>query len=255
LFCLLTNESQTLLYSVSSNILNYQHNQTSKISIIVPTINEGKNIEAAITSAQSGKDIEVIVVDGGSQDNTVEITESLGIKFIFSSPGRACQMNLGALLATGNILLFLHADTILPLQFDDMVRDALEEPGVVAGAFNLSIDSSQWGLRFVEWGVRIRSHFFNLPYGDQAIFIKREVFEQVGGFPELPIMEDFEMMRRLQRIGGIMIVQGAVLTSARRWLQKGVFRTTLINQFAIIAYFIGVSPTRIRYWYRGKNNS
>jgi rSAM/selenodomain-associated transferase 2 len=235
--------------------MNYQYNKTGKISIIVPTLNEEKDIKVAITSTESGKDIEVIVVDGGSQDNTVDITQRLGIKFVFSSPGRACQMNVGALLATGNILLFLHADTILPLQFDDMVRDALEEPGVVAGAFNLRIDSSQLGLRLVEWGVRIRSHFFNLPYGDQAIFIKREVFEQVGGFPELPIMEDFEMMRRLQRIGRITIVQGAVLTSARRWLQKGVFKTTLINQIAIIAYFIGVSPTLIRYWYRGKNNS
>lgn len=235
--------------------MNYQYNKTGKISIIVPTLNEEKNIKVAITSTESGKDVEVIVVDGGSQDSIVEITQGLGIKVVFSSPGRACQMNVGALLATGNILLFLHADTTLPLQFDDMVRDALEQPGVVAGAFNLRIDASQWSLRLVEWGVRIRSHFFNLPYGDQAIFIKREVFEQVGGFPELPIMEDFEMMRRLQRIGRITIVQGVVLTSARRWLQKGVFKTTLINQIAIIAYFIGVSPTRIRYWYRGKNNS
>ncbi|PAX45799.1 TIGR04283 family arsenosugar biosynthesis glycosyltransferase [Brunnivagina elsteri] len=235
--------------------MNYQYNQTGKISIIVPTLNEEKNIEVAITSTEFAKDIEVIVVDGGSQDDTVGITQGLGIKVICSNPGRACQMNVGALLATGNILLFLHADTTLPLQFDDMVRDALEKPGVVAGAFNLRIDASGWSLRLVEWGVRIRSHFFHLPYGDQAIFIKREVFEQVGGFPEIPIMEDFEMMRRLQRIGSIAIVQTAVLTSARRWLQKGVFKTTLINQIAIIAYFLGVSPTQIRYWYRGKNNT
>jgi rSAM/selenodomain-associated transferase 2 len=235
--------------------MSYRYNEIPKISIIVPTLNEAKNIEVAINSTQSVKDIEIIVVDGGSKDNTVQIIQDLGIKVLFSTPCRACQMNVGALFATNEILLFLHGDTALPLQFDVMVRDALQQPGIVAGAFSLRIDSSQWSLRLVEWGVSIRSHFFHLPYGDQAIFIKREVFEQVGGFPELPIMEDFEMMQRLQRIGRIAIVPTAVLTSARRWLQKGVFKTTLINQIAIIAYCIGVSPTRIRYWYRGKNKN
>ncbi|MEA5574268.1 TIGR04283 family arsenosugar biosynthesis glycosyltransferase [Calothrix sp. UHCC 0171] len=235
--------------------MNYEHNTSDQISIIIPTLNESTNIEVAAASIQSAKNIEIIVVDGGSQDNTIEIVQKLGIKFIHSLPGRASQMNAGALLATGNILLFLHADTQLPPKFDTVVREALKSPGVVAGAFNLKINASPWSLRLVEWGVKVRSHLFHLPYGDQAIFIKQEVFEQVGGFPELPIMEDFEMMRRLQRMGRIQIVPTAVVTSARRWLKKGVFKTTLINQMAIIAYFLGVSPTRIRYWYRGKNNT
>ncbi|NJL64452.1 MAG: glycosyltransferase family 2 protein [Methylacidiphilales bacterium] len=235
--------------------MNYQHNETSRISIIVPTLNEAENIKASITSTQSGKDIEVIVVDGGSQDNTVLITQELGIKTIFSSPGRAYQMNAGALSASGDILLFLHADTILPLLFDDMIRDALQQTGVIAGAFNLTINASRWSLRLVEWGVMIRSHLFQLPYGDQAIFLNRKVFEQVGGFSELPIMEDFDIIQRLRRIGRIAIVPTAVLTSPRRWLQQGVLTTTLVNQIAIIAYFVGVSPARIRDWYCGKKKT
>ncbi|MFN6567105.1 TIGR04283 family arsenosugar biosynthesis glycosyltransferase [Dendronalium sp. ChiSLP03b] len=227
------------------------HNiDAAKISIIIPTLNEAGNIKQAITTTQASTNIEVIVVDGGSQDDTVAIAQSLGVKVISSSPGRASQMNAGAVAAGGEILLFLHADTHLPTGFDDMVRTALQKLGTVAGAFALRIDASLLSLRWVEWGVNWRSHFWQMPYGDQAIFLTKEVFQQIGGFPELPIMEDFELMRRLKRIGQIVILPVPVVTSARRWLQKGVFKTTLINQIVIIAYLLGVSPEQIRSWYR-----
>ena len=221
-----------------------------RISIIIPTLNEAENIKEAIATTQLNTNIEVIVVDGGSDDVTVAIAQCLGVKVISSSSGRALQMNRGAVAATGEILLFLHADTCLPTGFDDMVRTALQQPGTVAGAFKLRIDASLLSLRWVEWGINVRSHFYQMPYGDQAIFLTKAVFHQIGGFPELPIMEDFELMRRLKRIGRIIIIPTPVVTSARRWLQKGVFKTTLLNQIVIIAYLLGVSPERICRWYR-----
>ncbi|MEH2064394.1 MAG: TIGR04283 family arsenosugar biosynthesis glycosyltransferase [Nostoc sp.] len=223
---------------------------SSRISIIIPAINEAVNIKEANATTQPSTNIEVIVVDGGSKDHTPKIAQSLGIKVISSSPGRAVQMNAGALAASGDILLFLHADTRLPTGFDEMIRTALQQPGTVAGAFNLRIDASLLSLRWVEWGVNLRSHFYQMPYGDQAIFVTKEVFEQIGSFPQLPIMEDFEFIRRLKRLGRIVIIPTPVVTSARRWLQKGVFKTTLLNQIVIIAYLLGVSPERIRSWYR-----
>jgi rSAM/selenodomain-associated transferase 2 len=222
----------------------------AKISIIIPAINEAGNIKKAIATTQGSINIEVIVVDGGSSDDTVAIAQSLNVKVISSSPGRAMQMNAGAVAASGEILLFLHADTLLPAGFDEMICTALQQPGTVAGAFKLRIDAPLLSLRCVEWGVNVRSHFYQMPYGDQAIFSQKAVFQQIGGFPELPIMEDFELMRRLKRIGRIVIILTPVVTSARRWLQKGVFKTTLLNQIVIIAYLLGVSPERICRWYR-----
>ncbi|AVH72272.1 TIGR04283 family arsenosugar biosynthesis glycosyltransferase [Nostoc sp. 'Lobaria pulmonaria (5183) cyanobiont'] len=221
-----------------------------KISIIIPVINEAGNIKEAIATTQQSINIEVIVVDGSSKDDTVKIAQSLGVKVISSPPGRAVQMNAGAVAASSEILLFLHADSRLPTGFDEMIRTALQQPGIVAGAFKLRIDASLLSLRWVEWGVNVRSHFYQMPYGDQAIFLTKQVFHQIGSFPELPIMEDFELMRRLKRTGRIVIIPTPVVTSARRWLQKGVLKTTLLNQIVIIAYLLGISPERIRRWYR-----
>jgi len=226
--------------------------ENAKISIIIPVINEAANIKSTLAATQPSQNVEIIVVDGGSSDGTVEIVGNSGfaVKVIMANPGRAVQMNTGALAATGNILLFLHADTRLPSGFDTMIRQAVEISGIVAGAFTLKIDAELASLRLVEKGVRLRSHFWQMPYGDQGIFLKREIFQAVGGFPELPIMEDFEFIRNLKRQGRIVTLPAPVITSARRWLKKGVWQTTFINQVVIIAYFIGVSPERIRSWYR-----
>ncbi|WP_414622398.1 TIGR04283 family arsenosugar biosynthesis glycosyltransferase [Calothrix sp. CCY 0018] len=225
---------------------------TAKISIIIPTLNESKNIQATLSSTQISTNVEVIVVDGGSKDNTVDIVESLGVKVITGYQNRARQMNAGAKNATGDILLFLHADTVLPADFDAMIRTAMQQPLTVAGAFALRINATQPGLRLIEWGVKLRSKWFNMPYGDQAIFMTKDKFNDIGGFPELPIMEDFELIRNLKSLGKITFIPVPVITSPRRWLKKGILQTTLINQIVIIAYFLGVSPQRIRSWYRGE---
>jgi rSAM/selenodomain-associated transferase 2 len=224
----------------------------AKISIIIPVLNEAENIRQAIAYTQPSTNIEVIVVDGGSQDDTHKIASDLNVTIISSLPGRAAQMNKGATLAKGDILLFLHADTRLPTGFDVMIRTALQPTGTVAGAFALGIDAKVASLRLVEWGVNMRSHFWQMPYGDQAIFLTKETFNKIGNFPELPFMEDFEIMRRLKRIGRITIIPVPVITSARRWLQKGIWKTTLINQIIIIAYLLGVPPQQLIRWYRQK---
>ncbi|MEA5619648.1 TIGR04283 family arsenosugar biosynthesis glycosyltransferase [Cronbergia sp. UHCC 0137] len=229
-----------------------QNLDTARISIIIPTLNEAENIKSAIASTQPSTNIEIIVVDGGSTDGTVEIVQALGVKLILSPPGRAVQMNTGALAASGEILLFLHADTRLPGGFDVLIRTELAQPQVVAGAFTLRIDAPNWGLRLVEWGVKWRSLFWQMPYGDQAIFLTRSIFQQIGNFPQMPIMEDFELITRLKKLGNITLVKAVINTSPRRWLKKGIVKTTLINQIVIIAYLFGISPKRIHQWYRQK---
>ncbi len=226
-----------------------------KISIIIPVLNEAATIAQVISTARNAKNVEIIVVDGGSSDGTFEIAKYEADRVISTTPGRATQMNAGAIASTGDILLFLHADTHLPHGYDTGARQALANQSIVAGAFELKIDSPLLSLRLVETGVNWRSHLLQMPYGDQAIFLKTVTFNQIGGFPNLPVMEDFEFVRRLKKQGHIEIVSMPVLTSARRWQQVGVLKTTVINQIVIIAYFLGVSPDRLGEWYRGKKKN
>lgn len=227
--------------------------ETARISIIIPVLNEAADtIRSTLASVQNVENVEVIVVDGGSQNETVALVQFWGVKVLSSTAGRACQMNAGATAATGDILLFLHADTSLPAGFEKLVPLTLAQPGTVAGAFELKIDSPMRSLRLVEKMVNWRSRFFSLPYGDQAIFLKASVFHDIRGFPNLPIMEDFELMCRLKRLGEIAIVPTPVLTSARRWQKLGVLKTTLINQIVILGYFLGVPPSQLVKFYRPK---
>ncbi|WP_408999953.1 TIGR04283 family arsenosugar biosynthesis glycosyltransferase [Tychonema sp. BBK16] len=226
-----------------------------KISMIIPVLNEANTIAQVISTARNAENVEIIVADGSSSDGTVEIAKSLSDRVICTTPGRATQMNAGAAASTGDILLFLHADTHLPHGYDTRVRQALGNPSIVAGAFELKIDAPLLSLRLVEIGVNCRSHLLQMPYGDQAIFLKTSTFNQIGGYPNLPVMEDFEFVRRLKKQGRIQILPQAVLTSARRWQQVGVLKTTVINQIVIIAYFLGVSPDRLGEWYRGKKKN
>ncbi len=226
------------------------HSSSLKISVIIPALNEAHSLPYTLTAVRTAGNVEVIVVDGGSHDGTVAMAKSFQAKVIATPPGRARQMNRGAAAATGDILLFLHADTRLPQQWGHWVRQILAQPGVVLGAFELKIDSKGLGLRLVEWGVGIRSRRFAMPYGDQTLFLSAKTFHELGGFPEMPIMEDFELVRQLRQRGRVEIAPVAVQTSNRRWQKLGVWRTTLINQLVIAGYFLGVSPQQLVCWYR-----
>lgn len=225
--------------------------KTSSISVIIPTLNEAANLVATLAPLRGVPGVEVIVADGGSTDATVALAEAAGARVVVVPPGRARQQNGGAVLAGGEILLFLHADTSLPEGFAEAVRTCLAQPGVVAGAFRLGIAGEGWGLRMIERMANWRSRQWQMPYGDQAMFMRQESFAAVGTFPEQEIMEDFELVRRLRKIGRIELLELAVQTSARRWQRLGVLRTTLINQLVILGYFFGVAPARLAGWYRG----
>ncbi|MBW4468595.1 MAG: TIGR04283 family arsenosugar biosynthesis glycosyltransferase [Pegethrix bostrychoides GSE-TBD4-15B] len=222
------------------------------ISVIIPVLNEANGIERVIQALQTQTlqtSLEVIVVDGGSCDETVALASALGVQVILAEQGRAAQMNAGAKVAAAEILLFLHADSILPPQFVASVQQVLAQPNTIAGAFELRIAAPEPSLRWIERGVNWRSRWLQLPYGDQAIFLKAKTFRQLGGFAQLPIMEDFELVRRLQKLGKIAIAPCAVTTSARRWQKLGMVKTTAINQLVILAYFLGVPPAHLARWY------
>ena len=221
----------------------------NRISIIIPAINEANTIAKTIESIGPGDKKEIILVDGGSIDNTVSIAKSLGARVITSSPPRARQMNRGAEHATADVLIFLHADTRLPEKFEDVIFNSFKLPKMVAGAFELRMDSPAPGLRLIERLANWRSRYLKMPYGDQAIFLSSKLFQDLGGFLDIPIMEDFELIRRLQKKGTIIILPLPVFTSARRWQNFGILKTTLINQLVIAAYVLGIAPEKIVRWY------
>ncbi len=226
--------------------------KTSNISIIIPTRNEADSIGRLLPELLAVPGVELLVVDGGSTDNTVDIAKSLGAQVLSSPPGRAEQMNAGAEAAHGSILLFLHCDTKLAPGFVEQVEAALNQPEISAGAFQLSIDGKGFGLRVIEWLVDFRSKILQMPYGDQGIFVTTDIFFSVGTFPRQPIMEDFELMRRLRGRGKIKILPLHATTSARRWKKLGIMRTTVINQAIILGYLLGVNPEKLAGWYRGR---
>jgi rSAM/selenodomain-associated transferase 2/rSAM/selenodomain-associated transferase 1 len=220
------------------------------LSVIIPALNEEAAIARAVDSATAAESAEVIVVDGGSRDRTVAVARSRGAAVIVSPPGRARQMNAGAARARGDLCLFLHADSVLPAGYDRLVAEVFDRPGTVAGAFRLEIEDGHPAFRGIEALVHWRSTSGQLPYGDQAIFLRTSVFREIGGYPEVGIMEDVELIRRLRARGCIRIVPASVRTSARRWLQHGIFRTTLLNQCCLVAYWLGVPTSRIATWRR-----
>lgn len=228
--------------------------KTLSISIIIPTLNEEEYLGATLAGLVNEPGIEVLVVDGGSTDRTTKVAERYLGRVLRAPCGRARQMNTGAAQANGDILLFLHADTRLPAGFADYIRTALAKKGVAAGAFRLAIDGPGIGRRLIEKMANLRSRWLGLPYGDQGIFLRKTLFQQLGGFPDQPIMEDFELARRLAKQGKIVIQPVAVHTAARRWQRVGLLKTTLINQAIVIAYLNGVSPDVLAGWYRRRRN-
>lgn len=220
---------------------------TFRLSVIIPTLNEEDYVGGTIDHIRSQAH-EVIVVDGGSADRTREAASRHGAQVILAPRGRGRQQNTGAAAANGNTLLFLHADTRLPPNFSELIRSALGRPGVSAGAFRLTIDSSARGLRLVERMAALRCRLLQLPYGDQGLFVTAEQFRRAGGFPDSAVMEDYELVRRLKRLGRIVVLDEPAATSARRWLKLGVWRATWTNQVCLAAYRVGIPSDRIARW-------
>lgn len=219
------------------------------ISVIIPTLNEAIHLPRTLAALAGAVEVEVIVVDGGSRDDSLALALAAGATTLVTGGGRGAQMNQGAAQARGELLLFLHGDTLVSPGFEYWIRHCLGQPGVVAGAFDLAIDGPGWGLRWVEWGVKQRSRWLQLPYGDQGLFLRADRFRCLGGFPALPIMEDVALVQQLRQRGRIARVPLSVLTSARRWQRLGVIRTTLINQIMVLGYSLGIPPSRLARWY------
>jgi len=231
------------------------HETSGLISAVIPALNEAENIDDTLRSVASGTNVESVVVDGGSRDGTRELARRCGARVIETSPGRAHQMNCGAATAQGDILLFLHADTLLPGAYDGCVRRILSEGGVAAGAFRFRLSRSSPILQFIERTTNFRAQRLEVPYGDQGLFLTRQTFEEVGKFPEWPIMEDVEIIKRLRALGRIAIANAPAVTSARRWEELGDLYTSLFNQVMLLGHFLGVSPQRLARWYRGEDAS
>ncbi len=220
------------------------------LSVIIPVINEEKNLIKILANLEKHPLIEFIFVDGGSQDNTVKLIKKANFKVILSPIlRRSYQMNLGAENAQGKILLFLHGDTLLPQNYDQIINETINQKDFILGAFALNIDSKKSIFRLLEIMVNARSNYLSLPYGDQGIFIKKEVFEQLGKYKDIPLMEDFELVKKAQKQGKIYIAKSAVTTSSRRWDKLGIIKTTLINQLVILGYYLKISPQKLAIFY------
>ncbi len=220
-----------------------------RISVVIPTLDEAARLPETLARL-SGRGMEIIVADGGSRDATVELARLNGALLVTVPSGRGAQLREGARRATGDVLLFLHADTFLPDDFDALVEKALARPGASFGAFRLDMRPISPALRLIRLGANARTRIFSLPYGDQAIFVTRSAYEKAGGFAPIPLMEDVDLALRLRKTGRFVLAGGAAATSARRWQKEGVFRAWVRNQVLLWLYLLGASPHDLAPRYR-----
>lgn len=226
-------------------------------SVIIPVFNEASVITRAVEHVHhigDHWDFEIIAVDGEAEGRTINAIKDLKTQTIIARKGRGCQMNAGAARAQGEILIFLHADTKLPGDAFTAISAAIRQGNYDAGAFHLGIESERFAYRVIEKMVSIRSGLTKIPYGDQAIFVKKDVFTKSGGFQDIPLMEDVEFMKRLKKNGyRICILPKQVKTSARRWEEEGIFYCTMRNWIIISLYFAGVHPEKlVRFYYKNE---
>lgn len=228
-------------------------NKTS-ISIIIPVLNEAgtiNNLIAHLRGLHHTSGFEIIVVDGDVPGNTIKTIRDRGVITARAAKGRANQMNRGAALSSGQVLLFLHADTFLPANALNRIEAVMEDGRHEAGAFDLGINSNRWIFRITEWYVALRTRMTRIPFGDQAIFIRRGYFEKIGGYRDIPLMEDVELMKRIRKRGdSIRLIPDKVMSSSRRWEREGVLYATFRNWAFQILYALGMPPERLAKWYK-----
>jgi rSAM/selenodomain-associated transferase 2 len=220
-----------------------------RLSVIIPTLNEESVLAATLESVRrAARGCEILVVDGGSHDRTLDVAGATpGVHTLSGPRGRGPQMNVGAAAASGDVFLFLHADTHLPPDAGRLVASVLVDPRVAGGSFFLGFDSDHPILWLSSIASRLNVRWAT--FGDQAFFFRRTVFEQVGGFAPLPLFEDVDLQARVRRVGRCVKIQRPVTSSARRFLRVGVIRQQARNAFLLAAYHLGVSPFRLAAWY------
>jgi rSAM/selenodomain-associated transferase 2 len=220
-----------------------------EIAVVIPALDEAAQIQDAISSARvQGEHIEILVVDGGSCDATPDRAIAEGADVLACERGRARQLEAGWRATRGDPIVFLHADSRLGDGWTRAIRAALEDPEVVGGAFKLSFDIRTPGLRLIEWGARLRVALFSLPYGDQAIFVRRAVLAEIGGVPDVRVMEDLDLVAAMKRLGRVAALNVPVTTSARRYLERGALRTVVDHAVALVGWRLGASRARIAGW-------
>ena len=224
------------------------------LSVIIPVLNEAKNLESILSCLRTTcPEAEVIVVDGGSEDETGTIVRRFPrVMYLSGRRGRASQMNTGAAVANGEVLLFLHADVRLPAGAEAAIIEAFSDRDIVAGRFDIRFDNPRPVFKVIAFFINLRSRLTKICTGDQALFVRRKTFEELGGYPDIPLMEDVELARRLKRRGGMSCLRLKVTASARKWEREGVFRTILLMWALRFLYFIGVNPSRLHRWYYGR---
>jgi rSAM/selenodomain-associated transferase 2 len=219
-----------------------------RVSVIIPTLDEEDAVAGAVASAQAA--YEVIVVDGGSNDRTVEISTAMGARVLLSVRGRGRQLSAGAVAATGDVLVFLHADSRLPLGFVESVVEVIRGKGCTWGRFDIRFDEGGPMLRLIARLISWRSRCTRGATGDQAIFVSRQAYDRVGGFPEAGLFEDVALCRLLKRDGPMGVARGRVVTSARRWRRHGAIRTSLRMWSLKGLYLLGVRAESLERYYR-----
>lgn len=215
------------------------------VSVIIPTLNDAQALHALLPQVISAKPHEIIVADGGSTDAINEVVSRYAVRLIASPRGRAMQMNHGAANASGEFLLFLHADTSPPDGFTSIITRTLTQIGVAAGAFRFRLHEPIAGRRLIETLTQLRCNVLQNPYGDQGLYVRRSLFQSVGGFPEWPLLEDVEIVHRLRRLGRISISSEVATTSARRWITAGIARTFLRHQIILAGHAMGVPTEKL----------
>lgn len=241
----------------------------ASIAVVIPALDEGDRVESAVSSAScphprphassnrperpqvETEPPDIVVVDGGSRDGTVEAARRAGARVVSSPPGRGRQLDLGWRSTHGDVVVFLHADSLLPARWSEAVLRSLRDPAVAGGAFRLGFEERGLGWRLLELGVRARVTLLRLPYGDQALFVRRRVLEEVGGVPHVEILEDLDLVRAIRGAGRLALLPEVVTTSGRRHRGRGVARTMLRHALGLAGFYLGLDRAWVARKVRG----